>query len=358
MGIKTLLGEMSGRNASDLFYRVGGPVRFKIDGSLVALDDKILTVDDVVKAVEELTTPKQREVFKDKLDIDFAVYIEELKLRFRVSIFTQRNWPSIVVRSVSSKVQTFEELNLPAKILKSLSSEKRGLILLTGSMGSGKSTTIASMIEYINCNSKRHILTVEEPIEHTFDDKCALINQRELGIDVSSYQVALRAFTLQSPDVIFIGNICDLETMSSAITAAETGVLVLSTLHTINAPQTVERIINFFPQHQHQEVRNQLSTLLKGVISLRLVPLLNEQGRIPAYETMLLTPTISRLIREGKTWEIPKFIDEGSLFGMQSFNQSLAKLVRDGKVSEEQALEFSDNKDEFNQILRGVKRRE
>jgi len=356
MDTKKLLAEMSARNASDIFYRVGGPVRFKIDGSLVPSDDKILTVEDVNKALEDLTTPKQREILKEKLDVDFAVYIPEINLRFRVSVFMQRNQPSIVVRSVNSTVKTFEELNLPANILKKLSLEKRGLVLLTGSMGSGKSTTIASMIEYINANSKRHVLTVEEPIEHTFEDKKSLINQRELGIDVASYQTALRAFTLQSPDVIFISNICDLETMSSSITAAETGVLVLSTLHTINAAQSIERIINFFPQHQHQEVKNQLSSLLKGVISLRLVPMKSGTGRVPAYEIMLLTPTISRLIREGKVWEISKFIEEGVIFGMQSFNQSLARLVKEDKISEEQAIDFSDNKDEFIQVLRGVKR--
>jgi len=358
MGIKKLLKEMSDRKASDLFYRAGGPIRFKIDGSLVILNDKKLTVEDVVKAVEDLTTPKQREEFKNNLDVAFAIYIEESNVRFRVSIFMQKNWPSIVIRCVNNAVQSFEDLNLPSGILKKLAMERRGLVLLTGSMGSGKSTTIASMLEYINCNSKRHILTVEDPIEHTFEDKESLINQRELGIDVSSYGTALRAFTLQSPDVIFISNICDLETMSSAITAAETGVLVLSTLHTINAAQSIERIINFFPQHQHQEVKNQLSFLLKGVISLRLVPSMGSTGRIPAYEIMLLTPTISRLIREGKIWEIPKFIDEGAIVGMQSFNQSLVKLVRENKVSEEEAAEFSDNKNEFIQTLRGIKRRE
>jgi twitching motility protein PilT len=223
-------------------------------------------------------------------------------------------------------------------------------------MGSGKSTTIASMIEYINVNTKKHILTIEDPIEFVFKDKESLINQREVSIDVISYNNALRAFTLQAPDVLFISTIRDLETMSSALTAAETGVLVLSTLHTINAAQSVERIINFFPPHQHQEVRNQLATLLKGVISLRLVPLKDGEGRIPAYETMLLTPTISRLIRENKVWELARFIEDGNIFGMQSFNQSLIKLVKAGKISEEVAGEFSDNKDEFILSLKGIKR--
>lgn len=356
MSIRKLLEEMVKKDASDLFYRAGGVPRLRIDGKVVPMSDVMLNVDDVMRTVEELTPTRQREVFKSSLDIDFALYMEEFDRRFRVSIFTQRNSPSIVIRNVLPYAKKFEELNLPADILKKLSLETRGLILLTGSAGSGKSTTIASMIEYINENCQKHILTVEEPIEVTFKDKNSTINQRELGLDVASYHLALRAFTLQSPDVIYIGNIRDHETMAVALTAAETGVLVLSTLHTINAAQSVERMINFFPPHQHEEVRIQLSSLLKGVISLRLVPFKDKAGRIPAYEVMLSSPTISRLIREGKVWEIPKFIEDGQVFGMQSFNQSLIKLVKEGKVSEEEAANFSDNKDEFILTLRGIRR--
>jgi twitching motility protein PilT len=356
MSIKKLLKEMVEKSASDLFYRAGGTPRLRIDGRVVAMGDKALSVDDVVLAVEEITSQKQRQAFKDNLDVDFAFYSDEFQRRFRVSIFMQRNWPSLVIRNVRSSTSTFEELNLPSEVLKRLSLETRGLVLLTGSAGSGKSTTIASMIEYINENCAKHILTVEEPIEFTFKDKNSLINQRELGLDVSSYAVALRAFTLQSPDVIFIGNIRDTETMSAALTAAETGALVLSTLHTINAAQTVERIVNLFPPHQHQQVRVQLSYLLKGVISLRLLPMKDKPGRIPAYEVMTLSPTISRLIREGKTWEIPQFIDDGAVFGMQSFNQSLLRLVRENKTSEEEAVNSADNRDEFTLALRGIKR--
>lgn len=344
------------KNASDLFYRAGGIPRIRLDGKLVAVEDKVLSLEDVMQAAEELTTPKQRDIFKRDKDVDFAVYLNEFDQRFRVSIFIQRNWPSIVIRNIRNTIQSFEELNLPADVLKKLSMETRGLVLLTGTMGSGKSTTLASMIEYVNNNCNKHILTVEEPIEYTFKDKNCLINQRELGIDVSSYGVALRAFTLQSPDVIFISNIRDQETMAAAITAAETGVLVFSTLHTVNAAQTVERIVNFFPPHQHQEVKNQLSTLLKGVISLRLIPQKDGSGRLPSYEIMTLTPTISRLIREGTTWEMSKFIEEGAVFGMSSFTQSLIKLVKDGKVSEETAADFSDNRDEFMLALKGIRK--
>jgi len=356
MSIRNFLQQMIEKDASDLFCRAGNVPCLKIDGKVIKISEKVLSLDDVIKASEELTTPQQREIFKKNLDIDFAVYLEEFGHRLRISIFMQRNSPSIVIRNVRRSIQTFEELNLPSEALKKLSMETRGLVLLTGSTGSGKSTTLASMIEYINQNSYKHILTIEEPIEFTFEDKNCIINQRELGLDVSSYAAALRAFTLQSPDVILIGNIRDYETMAAALTAAETGVLVLSTLHTINASQSVERIVNFFPPYQHQQIRNLLSSLLKGVISLRLIPLKDKSGRIPAYEVMLLTPTISRLIREDKIWEMPQFIEEGAIFGMQSFTQSLIKLVRQDKITEEEAMNFADNKDEFILALRGIKK--
>ena len=356
MDIKGYLKLMIEKDASDMFYRAGANVYMRIDGKVIPVNDRIMSLDEVNDAIKELTPNELKDFFQRNLDVDFGIFLPDLNHRFRVSIFMQRNWPALVIRNIRSHIQTFDELNLPAEVLKKLSLEYRGLILLTGSAGSGKSTTIASMIEYINNHCQKHILSVEEPIEFTFKDKNSIINQRELGLDVASYQVALRAFTLQSPDVIFIGNIRDQETMSAALTAAETGALVLSTLHTINATQTVERIINFFPPYQHQQIYIQLSCLLKGVISLRLVPLKDKPGRIPAYEIMLLTPTISRLIREGKIWEIPPFIEDGTIFGMQSFNQSLTKLVRDGSISEEEAMNFSDNKDEFVLALRGIKK--
>lgn len=356
MGIKDYLKIMVEKGASDMFYRAGATVHMRIDAEVVAVGEKIISLDEVNQAVKELASERLRSAFEKNLDVDFGLYIPEMDHRFRISIFIQRNWPAIIIRNVRADIQTFEALNLPAEALKKLSMETRGLVLLSGTMGSGKSTTIASMIECINNNKQRHILTVEEPIEFTFKDKKCIINQRELGVDVASYAAALRAFTLQSPDVIYIGNIRDQETMSAALTAAETGVLVLSTLHTVNSSQGVERIINFFPPHQHQEVRNQLSSLLKGVISLRLVPCKDGRGRIPAYEVMLLTPTISRLIREGKICDIPQFIEEGGVFGMNSFNQSLIKLVKEGRIREEDAQSYSDNQEEFLLSLKGIKK--
>ncbi|MDD5565755.1 MAG: PilT/PilU family type 4a pilus ATPase [Candidatus Omnitrophica bacterium] len=357
MGIKYYLDLMVEKGASDMFFRAGGAVCMRINGKVESISDHVLTMDEVNDALKELLTDEARDFFRKNLDVDLAFYGSDMSHRFRASIFMQRNWPSIVIRSISQTVQTLEELQLPAAVLKKLALENRGLVLLTGAAGSGKSTTIASMLEHVNATSNKHVLTLEEPIEFVFKDKNSVINQRELGKDVTSYPIALRAFTLQSPDVIYIGNIRDLDTMSAAITSAETGVLVMSTLHAINAPQAVERIINFYPPHQHQQVRIQLSFLLKGVISLRLVPLKDGSGRIPAYEVMVLTPTISRLIREGKVWDIPQFIEDGTVFGMQSFNQSLAKLVREDKITEETAMEFADNPDEFVLALKGIKKK-
>jgi twitching motility protein PilT len=357
MHIKEYLKMMIDKNASDLFYRPGANVRMRIDGKVVIVDERTISLEEVRDAVKDLASNELRDFFQNNLDVDFGIFVPELASRFRISIFMQRNWPALVIRNINRTIETFEQLHLPHEVLNKLCLEMRGLVLLTGSAGSGKSTTIASMIEHINEVTQRHIVTIEEPVEFTFQDKKSIINQRELGIDVVSYAVALRSFTLQSPDVIYIANIRDQETMAAALTAAETGVLVLSTLHTVNAAQTIERIINFFPPHQHQEICNQLSSLLKGVISLRLIPLKDQKGRVPAYEVMLLTPTISRLIRERKILEIPKFIEDGEIFGMKSFSQSLANLVNEGKVSEEDALNFADSREEFMLALRGINKK-
>ncbi len=356
MTITDYLDLMIQKDASDMFFRAGGIVRLRINGQVLRVGNEIITMDDIEAALQKFLSKELRDFFKRNLDIEFAYFSPELKHRFRVSIFTQRNSPSIVIRNVPAVIRGLDELNLPSEVMKKLAMERRGLVLLTGTMGSGKSTTIASLIEYINVNSYKHIFTLEEPIEATFEDKNSIINQREVNKDVSSYQSALRSFALQSPDVIYIGNIRDLETMTAALTIAETGVLVLSTLHTVNAPQTVERIINFFPPHQHQQICTQLSVLLKGVISLRLIPLKEGTGRVPACEIMLLTPTISRLIRENKIGEIPRYIEESEVFGMQTFEQALIRFCRQDKITEEEALSFCDKKDEFLLALKGIKK--
>ena len=356
MSIKEFFKIMRENNASDMFLRAGGIPRIRVDGRVCPLSEDVLSKADMDKIAQELiVTEQQKKKFQEDLEVDFAYPLEGVG-RFRVIIFAQRGTPSIVVRYVRDDIQTFEELNLPVELLKKFASEKRGIVLLTGPAGSGKSTTVSSMIGYINTNMERHIVTVEDPIEFLFKDKKSIINQRELGLDVLDYPAALKHFTLQSPDVIFIGLIRDPQTMHAAITAAEMGVLLLSTFHTINAIQTVERIINFFPPHLHAEVRIQLSLVLKGIISMRLIPRKDAPGRIPACETMVLTPTISRILREGKVWEMRRFIEQGEMFGMQTFNQALIKLVRAGKISEEDAKLSSDSKEDFELELRGIKK--
>lgn len=356
MDINDILKIMTEKDASDLFIKLDSHISMRINGRVTAIDNlPAIGINDINKIIEDICNTKHKDIFKDNLDVDFAFNQDSLG-RFRVSLFLQRGVPSIVMRRIKKQIGNFTELNLPAEIITKLSQEIRGLILLTGPAGSGKSTTIASIIEYINQNQSRHIVTVEDPIEFVFEDKQSTINQRELGIDVKSYPVALRQITLQSPDVIFIGTIRDFPTMSAALIAAEMGILVLSTIHTVNAAQTVERIVNFFPPHQHNEIRMQLSFLLKGVMSLRLIPRIDIPGRIPGCEVMTLTPTIGRLIRENKLQDITKFLEEGDMFGMQSFRQSITKLVRQNKISKEDAYTFADSKEELDLELKGIKR--
>lgn len=356
MQIKDLLMTMVERQASDLFLRAESAPRLRLEGRLITLEHAPLSAQEMWNLSRELIPDeKGLDRLKSELDSDFALSLSGVG-RFRVNVFLQRGTPAMVIRYIKDTIGTFEQLNLPAEILKRFSQETQGLILVTGPAGSGKSTTISSILQHVNENMEKHVITVEDPIEFLFRDKNSLINQRELGLDVQSYPSALKHFTLQSPDIIYIGVIRDPDTMYAAMSAAETGVLVVSTLHTIDTVQTIERVVNFYPPHLHGEVKMQLSLLLKGVICLRLLPRIEGAGRIPAYETMVLTPTISRLIREGKLTEIRHFIEEGAMFGMQSFRQSLVKLVKEGKISEVEARNYADSKDEFDLELRGIKR--
>lgn len=356
MDIKDILRAMCERDGSDIFLKVDNVPYLRLYGELVPMQDfPTLGVVDLERIAADITDEAHKKLLAQTMDTDFAMDIEGLD-RFRVSVFFQRNVPSIVMRRIKKTVPDFVSLNLPDKVLKLLSSERRGLVLLAGQAGHGKSTTIASMVEYMNTTVPRHILTVEDPIEFTFTDKKCVINQRELGLDVASYPLALKQVTLQSPDVIFIGTIRDLDTMTAALNAAEMGMLVLSTVHTVNAAQTIQRLINFFPPHQHVEVRMQLSFLLKGVISIRLVPRKDTPGRIPACEVMTLTPTISRLIREGAAADVTRFLEEGELFGMQSFKQALSSLVKAGKVTPEEAYKYADSREELELEIKGIHR--
>ena len=352
MDFSYIAERMIEENASDAFVRTGSVLKGRVLGEVKPIGDYKFLPQDLEKIIAEILPQDLKESFQKRKSCEFALWFKE-NWRFRVSIFYQRNTVALVIRKIDLRIPSFSELNLPSKVLERFCQEKRGLILLTGVTGSGKSTTIASMIEYINQNFRKHILTVEEPIEFTFQDKKSIINQREIGKDVISYQDALRQFALHSPDVLFIGNIRDQDTCYAALTAAETGILVFSTLHTVNASTTVERIINFFPPYQHNFILMQLSVLLKGVICLRLLPRLDKKGLIPAYEIMTLSPTISRLLRENKLWEIPKYIASGEIYGMKSFDQCLLELVEKRLISPHLALEYADKKEELQLRLKG-----
>ncbi|MCX5657334.1 MAG: PilT/PilU family type 4a pilus ATPase [Candidatus Omnitrophica bacterium] len=268
MDIKNILSLVMKQDASDLFLKTGCPPYFRIKGEVTNLNLPAVSREDMDLVIKSILTPVQIEAFNRDKELDFITDFSDIG-RFRGNLSLDRQNISLVFRNVKRKIQTFYELGLPVKIFEKLSMQSRGLILLTGAIGSGKSTTIASMIDYMNWHKNKHILTVEEPVEFVFENRNSIVTQREIGFDTSSYTEALRHSVYQSPDVIFIGTIRDSLTMATAINAAETGQLVLSTIHSINAPQAVERIINFFPEHQHTETRMQLSLLLKGIISLR-----------------------------------------------------------------------------------------
>ncbi len=351
MKFQELAEMMIANNASDLFVRVNSTLKARINSEVKEISSQVVSQEDMDNLLSEIVPKQLKDDLSTKRSCEFAVWHKE-HWRFRVGAFYQRNSLAMCIRKIDLRIPSFEDISLPPEVLSRFCNERRGIILLTGITGSGKSTTIASMIEHMNQSQGKHILTIEEPIEFTYTDKQAIINQRELNEDVFSYGEALRQFAVLSPDVIFIGQIRDMETCYSALTAAETGALVLSTLHTVNAAKTIERIVNFFPPHQHSFILTQLSTLLKGVVCMRLLPRSDNSGLVPAYEIMTLSPTISRLLRENKAWEIPKYIAQGNIYGMNTFDQSLIELVEKKLISVELALEYADKKEELEMNLR------
>jgi len=356
MNIHGLFKTLVEKQGSDLYLRTMALPRARINGKIETIGATPTSKDEMLSITHHLLGTEERaRMFKERLDLDF-IHEEEGLGRFRVNVFIQRGTPAVVARYVHSNVKTFAELSLPVELCELFCQDSKGLFLVSGPAGNGKSTTIASMLEYINQRRAQHIITIEDPIEFLFKDKKSIISQRELGIDVHSYPKALKHVTQQSPDIIYIGNIRDEETMRAAINATELGAYVMTTFHTINAVQTIIRIVNFFPPYLHDEIRMQLSLILKGVISLRLLARTDGQGRVPAFETMVVTPSIARLIREGRIREIQEFIDDGKLFGMQSFKHSLVGLVKSGVVEPDEARKYADSRDEFDLELKGIKR--
>lgn len=346
MDLKEIFKIMIEKNASDAFIKGNDHIRLRTYTEVSLPIGHGYSNKEMSELVAGMISDREKDALRTKRNCELAIHYED-RWRFRVAIFYEKDNLVMVLRRIDLKPTAFSELNLPSKLLEQLCAERRGLVLITGMAGSGKSTTIAAILEFINANFGKHILTIEEPIEFTFEEKKSIINQRELGRDVVTYDDALRQSVIHSPDVIYISNIRDRDTCYAALSAAETGILVVSTVHSINAVSTVERIINFFPVDERQFILTQLSFLLKGTLSLRLVPRIDAAGLIPAYEAMTLSPTISALIRENELNKIPKCISESDIFDMNSFNQCLWKLVQDRKISSETALTYSDEKKEL-----------
>lgn len=326
MDIIELLSKAVELKASDLHLTVASPPILRINGKLVEVNDRRLLPEDTKRIAQQIMTPDQMMLFKKKGELDFS-YAHPGLGRFRINAYKQRGSYSMAFRVVTFKVPTIEELNLPPVVIE-LSKKQRGLILVTGPTGSGKSTTLAAMINYMNMHRREHILTLEDPIEYLHKHNKSIVNQREIGNDTHSFANALRSALRQDPDVILVGEMRDLESISIAITAAETGHLVLSTLHTIGAAKTIDRIIDVFPPHQQQQIKVQLSTVLEGVISQQLLPKADKSGRIAAFEVMVTNPAIRNLIREGKTHQMQTVIQTGGKLGMQTMDASLINLYR------------------------------
>jgi twitching motility protein PilT len=344
--VDELLTELVSKEGSDLHMRVGEPPVFRIHGKLVRTDLPVIT------AVEDYLFPilneERKQRFADSMELDLSYEIEGVS-RFRVNCFRQRGHMGAVLRAIPVKIKTIDELMLP-EITKDICLRPRGLVLVTGPTGSGKSTSLAAMVDHINRYRRCHVMTIEDPIEFVHEDKMSEINQRELEIDTHSFAAALKHVMRQNPDVILVGEMRDLETISLAITAAETGHLVFATLHTTDAPQTVDRVIDVFAPEQQNQIRMQLSVTIQAIISQTLLKRQDKEGRVAAFEVMIATPAIRTLIREGKTHQIYSDIQSGGDHGMISLDQYLISLLKKRLISYDDAIGKSSNPREFEQL--------
>jgi twitching motility protein PilT len=351
---KAILQQMIQQNASDLHLKVGRPPTLRVNGDLSPLQLPPMRPEDLKSLAEQVMTPKQVKEFADNKEADFAIGVPGIG-RFRVNVYQQRGTIAYALRSIPYQAKTIEELNLP-KVVEEVSMRPRGLVLVTGITGSGKSTALAAMIQHINEKRHANIITVEDPIEFLHRDINCHINQREVGTDTANFTQALRRVLRQDPDVILIGEIRDIDTLDTALKAADTGHLVFSTLHTTDATQTINRVLSFYPPHQQAEVRFALSSALQAVVSLRLVPRADKPGRIPAAEVLINTAAVRDQIRDmTKTLSIPDLIKEGTVqYGMQSFDQSLMHWYSKGIISYESAVFYATNPSEFALRVQGV----
>lgn len=352
MDIQTLLQYVVEKQASDLHLKAGSPPYIRVDGELIKTDFPRLSPSDTVEAAYALMNEKQAKKFAEQNEVDFAYSIAGLG-RFRANIFKQRGTVGLAIRRVlTTAIPSFEELGLPP-VLRRLAEESRGLILVTGPAGAGKTTTLAAMIDYINANKKVNIITIEDPIEVLHIDKRSIVHQREIGTDTENYADALKYITRQDPDVILIGEMRDPETVMAAMNVAMTGHLVLSSFHTIDTTETVNRIIDFFPPLQQKQIRLTLASILKGVISQRLLPLKDRSGRVPAVEVLVMTGRLAEaLINEEPTLVLREIIAEGDFYGMQTFDQSLVDLYRYGLIDFKTAVGAATNPHDFTLALK------
>jgi len=351
MDITDLLIQTRDRGASDLHLTVGSPPTMRINGKLTRLSLPRLTRDEIHKMLYDLLSDEQKAHFEGTHDLDFSLELGGIG-RFRVNAFLGRLGEGAVLRLIPSKIQSLDELGFPP-VLKDLADEDQGLVLITGPTGAGKSTTLAAMVDHMNKTREDHVITIEDPIEFVHEHRKCNINQREVGPHTMSFAAALRSALREDPDVILVGEMRDLETIGLALTAAETGHLVLSTLHTNNAAQTISRIVDVFPPYQQEQVRIQVADSLLGVIAQTLIPTLDGSTRVAAMEVMVATPAIRNLIRENKVHQIPSAIQTGARDGMQSLDQSLKSLVKTQKISNEEALRRAVEKQAFGPEISG-----
>jgi len=350
--LDSMLEQMVLLNASDCYLKVGERPFFRVDGQIKKSKFEKVSDDAMRNHMEAVMTDFQRSRFKDDPDIDLA-YATDSEHRFRINIFRQRGHIGMVIRLIPSENLSFDFLHLPP-VIREFAELGRGLIVVSGATGSGKSTTQAAIIDHINTNFRKHIVTIEDPVEFIHYNKKSIITQREVGFDTNSFSNALKHVVRQSPDVILIGEMRDLETMLVALSAAQTGHLVITTLHNVDTAQTLDRIINYFPEHMRHQVRLELSLCLQAVICMRLISCKDGKGRVPAMEIMRATPMIKKLLLEGRTKTIPDYVKDGREFGMQTFNQALLDLFQQEMISYEDALRNASNPEEFKLNVQGM----
>lgn len=341
MDISEILAFANEKGASDLHISSGEPPIVRIDGDIQKVDMPSLPKDEVHSMLYDILNDQQRKIFEEKKEIDFALDVKGIA-RYRVNAFYQSRGEAIVFRTIPTKIMSLEELGLPM-ILAELTKKTKGLVLVTGPTGSGKSTTLAAMMDFINQNEKAHILTIEDPIEFVYESKLSLINQRELGTNTYGFANALRSALREDPDVILVGEMRDLETISLAMTAAETGHLVFGTLHTSSAAKTVDRVIDVFPPEQQGQIRVMFAESILAVVTQNLLKRKDGKGRVAALEIMIGTPAIRNLIREGKVAQIPGMMQTGKKFGMQTMDATLVELFKQGEVSKETVIPYLSN---------------